>query len=434
VRAPAGARETVTGMGEMTRRGFAQRAGVITTGIGLGSLLGAASADAATIGRDRPAVALGPGRPAGPGQQKIAAIAHAAMTKYHLKALIVRVTAGGDDTYTGALGESMTGVPATPAMQVRNGFVAYSYMATVLLELVDRKKISLSDKLSKYRPDLPGSRAVTVKMLANSTSGYADYVYQPAVADGTDANPFRQWTTEELIEVGTSARPTFPPGTNWAYSHTNYAILGTVLAKAGQAPLSELMRQYIFEPMGLAHTQGSDTPQIPGPVLHTFSSERRSALKVPAGTPFYEETTFWNPSWTAPQGAVQTTDITDLTTSIEAIGSGKLLSAKSHHAQVDPNLVGFGHPADGCTACAENTVAHNFGLGVILQGPWITGNKFYAGSGAQVGYLPARKLAIAVITTYQPGAFDGNGNVTDAGPAILADLAAALAPGQPIPS
>ena len=193
------------------------------------------------------------------------------------------------------------------------------------------------------------------------------------------------------------------------------------------------MGQYIFEPMALTQTQGSDTPQIPEPVLHTFSSERRETLGIPPGTPFYEETTFWNPSWTAPQGASQTTGITDLTTSIQAIGSGKLLSPKSHRAQVGPNLVGFGHPAPGCSACAENTTARSFGLGVILQGPWITGNKFYAGSGAIVGYLPAKRLAIAVITTYQQAAFDSQGDVTDAGPAIMSALAKALAPAEPIP-
>ena len=65
------------------------------------------------------------------------------MVKYHLKALIVRVTTDGEDTYTGALGESMTGVRASPAMHVRNGFIAYSYIATMVLEFVDEKKISL---------------------------------------------------------------------------------------------------------------------------------------------------------------------------------------------------------------------------------------------------------------------------------------------------
>ena len=417
----------------MTRRAFGRSAGAVTAGLGLSSVVGAARAGAATA-QNRAAVGPGLGSSAGPEQQQIASIAQDAMAEYHLQALIVRVTTDGEDTYTGALGESMTGVPATSAMHVRNGFIAYSYIATILLEFVDEKKISLSDKLSKYLPDLPESDAVTIKMLANSTSGYADYVYQPAVTDGIYADPFRQWATAELIKIGTSAPLTFPPGTNWAYSHTNYAILGTVLAKVGGQPLSQLMTQYIFEPMGLTQTQGSDTPQIPEPVLHTFSSERRETLGIPPSTPFYEETTFWNPSWTAPRGASQTTDITDLTTSILAIGSGKLLSPQSHRAQVAPSLVGFGHPAPGCSACAQNTTAHSFGLGVILQGPWITGNKFYAGSGAIVGYLPSKKLAIAAITTYQQAAFDSHGDVTDAGPAILSALANALAPAEPIPS
>ena len=92
------------------------------------------------------------------------------------------------------MGKSMTGVPASSAMHVRNGFVAYSYLATILLKFVDKKKISLNDKLSKYLPNLPEANAVTIKMLANSTSGYADYVYQPAVLNSINADPFRQWT------------------------------------------------------------------------------------------------------------------------------------------------------------------------------------------------------------------------------------------------
>ena len=67
-------------------------------------------------------------------------VVRAAMSRYHLKALIVRVTSGGNDVYTAALGESMTGVPATPAMHFRNGAMAFSYMATTLMELVDEKK------------------------------------------------------------------------------------------------------------------------------------------------------------------------------------------------------------------------------------------------------------------------------------------------------
>jgi len=78
--------------------------------------------------------------------------------------------------------------------------------------------------------------------------------------------------------------------------------------------------------MGLKQTQSIDTAEIPVPVLHTFSSERRAELTVPPGVFFYEEATFWDPSWTTANGGVQITDITDWSRSMETVGTGKLLS------------------------------------------------------------------------------------------------------------
>ena len=57
----------------------------------------------------------------------------------HLKATIVRVTAGDQEIITEAFGDSMTGVPATTDMHFSNGAVAISYVATLLLQLVDEK-------------------------------------------------------------------------------------------------------------------------------------------------------------------------------------------------------------------------------------------------------------------------------------------------------
>jgi CubicO group peptidase (beta-lactamase class C family) len=234
----------------------------------------------------------------------------------------------------------MTGVPASPDMHFRNGAFAFTYISTMLLELVDEKKAKLDDKLSKFLPDLPDADRVSLENLANMTSGYADYVYEPEVLVGNNLDPFRQWTPEELIQIGTSKPLMFEPGTNWGYSHTNYVILGRVLEKITGRSLAKGMQKYIIGPMGLKQTRGSDTPQFPDPVLHAFSSERRLDLGVPAGSPFYEESTFWNPSWTTAKGAVQTTDIMDITTSMQAVGTGKLLSRKSFKAQTGPNLAG----------------------------------------------------------------------------------------------
>jgi CubicO group peptidase (beta-lactamase class C family) len=360
----------------------------------------------------------------------IQSIVDNAIKRDHVKGIIVQVRYSGKDLYLKAAGESMTGVPVTTDMHFRNGAMSFTYISTLLLELVDQQPeaVKLNDKLSRFLPKIPGAGDVTLKNLANMTSGYQDFVYEPEVLHGVNLNPFRQWTAEERIQVGVSKPSWFDPGKNWAYSHTNYVILGRVLEKITGMPLSEAMQKYIFVPMGLRQTQSIDTPQIPDPVMHSFSSERREDLRIPKDVSLYEEATYWNPSWTTAEGAVQITDITDFSKSMEVVGNGTLLSPHSHAEQVGPNLVGLGHTQDGCNPCRENTAAFNYGLGVVNLGPWIAQSKSFAGSGATVGYLPAARLTISVVTTYTPEAFDNKGNSTDHSQPIFAALANALAP------
>jgi len=358
----------------------------------------------------------------------IQSVVRSSMAQNHLRAVIVQVRSQGRNVYSGAFGDSMTGVPATPDMHFRNGALAFTYMATLLLEFVDRGKVTLDTKLSAYFPDLPNANRITLKNLAQMTSGYADYVYQPETMEGVYRDPFRQWTPQELIHIGVSKPMQFAPGTNWGYCHTNYVILGLVLQKIAGMPLAAALRQYVLEPMGLMQTNAFTTPVIPQPVLHSFSSERREQLGLKPGVPFYEESTFWNPSWTTVEGAVEITDITDLSVSLEAAGSGKLLSAKSSAAQIAPSLVGFGHAQPGCPACRENTKAFNYGLGVINAGPWVTQTLGFAGASGAAGYLPAQKLTIAVEATNAPGAYDEKGNAGLGAINVFRALAQTLAP------
>ena len=124
----------------------------------------------------------------------IVAIARSAMKADALNAVIVRVTVNGEPVVTKALGTSTTGVPATPAMHFRNGAVAISYMSTLLMEYVDEHKISLDDTVARWLPSLPDANQVTVKMLANMTSGYPDYVTDPAFIAQEQSDPFRAFT------------------------------------------------------------------------------------------------------------------------------------------------------------------------------------------------------------------------------------------------
>jgi CubicO group peptidase (beta-lactamase class C family) len=351
------------------------------------------------------------------------------MAQAHLKAVIVRVTVDGKEVVTQAVGESMTGVPATTGMHFRNGAVAISYVSTLLLKLVDEKKVSLDDKLSKWLPEVPHADRVTLGQLAQMTSGYVDYVIgNTAMNDALYANPFRRWTVHEMLQYAVDQPLLYEPGTNWNYAHTNYVLLGLAIEKATGEEMSKLLSEKVLQPLGLTNTKNSLTPEIPSPVLHAFSSERRAFLKIPSGTPFYEESTFWDPSWTITHGAIQTTTIYDMEATAVGIGSGKLLTADSYKKLVSTDLRGKTHKQPGCTTCDEMTNAYTYGLGIVISGNWLVQNPMFGGYGAIEAYLPSQKIAIAAAVTFNPEAFDDQGNYSNAADPLFRKIAAELAP------
>ncbi len=351
------------------------------------------------------------------------------MAQAHLKAVIVRVTVDGKEIVTQALGESMTGVPATTGMHFRNGAVAISYVSTLLLKLVDENKVSLDDKLSKWLPEIPHADRVTLGQLAQMTSGYVDYVIgNTEMNDALYANPFRRWTTHELLQYSTTKPLLYEPGTNWNYAHTNYVLLGLALEKATGQEMPKLLSDKVLRPLGLTNTVNSITAEIPSPVLHAFSSERRAALKIPAGTPFYEETTYWDPSWTITHGAIQTTTIYDLEATARGIGSGQLLTPDSYKKMVSTDLRGKTHKQPGCTTCDEMNDIYTYGLGLVISGNWLLQNPLMSGYAALEAYLPSQKIAIAVAVTYAPEAFDDQGDYRNEADTLFRRIGAEMAP------
>ena len=342
------------------------------------------------------------------------------MRALDLRSAIIQVSVDGRLVYSTALGESAPGTPATTAMHFRNGAVAMTYMATVLLQLVDDGRLSLGDKVGKWLPGLPAADQVTLEMLVNNTSGYPDYVADPEFLAATKADPLREWTAGGLMSYAFNKGLIYPPGANWNYSHTNYLVLAAVIEKVTGKPLAEVLRGRILDPLGLRNTASSVQPDIPSPVLRAYTSERGS----------YEESTFWNPSWTLPAGAVMTTDITDLRLSAEAIMRGALLSSTSVAAQTDARLVGFGDPA-ACPPgiCKKNTEAAHYGMGLLLSGPWLMQSPMFGGYSASIGMLPERGISIAVAATQGPQANpDRNGSE-----ALMLAIARQVAPDRPVP-
>jgi CubicO group peptidase (beta-lactamase class C family) len=341
------------------------------------------------------------------------------MEKNNLKAVLVRVTQNGEEVATVVRGESMTGVPATEEMHFRNGAVAISYLATVLLQLDDEGVVDMDDTIDAWLPEIPASDLITLRMLANSTSGYVDYVPMDSFTDAIYKDPFRAWTPDELIKMSTDEPLLYEPGTNWSYSHANFMVLGEALTAITGTPMEELIRERIVEPLGMEGTESHQTAEIPEPVLHAYTSER--------GT--YEESTFWNPSWTLAEGAVMITDIRDLATSARAIGTGELVTAESHEEQIGRSLVGVGGPTGTCPegVCNEQLATFHYGIGTIVVGGWVLQNPSFFGYGAIQAYLPSEDLAIAASATLEEDAEVG----LNGGQKVFEEIAAVLAPDNP---
>lgn len=337
---------------------------------------------------------------------RIEEIVRKAITANDLKSVIAGVAVDGEPILTEAWGESMTGVPATPDMHLRNGAVAIAYLGIVALQLQEKGVLSLDDKLSKWFPDYPKADRITLAMLLNGTSGYADYVNLKILP--LYENPFRDWQPDELIALALKEPMACEPGSCWSYAHTNFVILGKVLEKASGRGVDELIREGILVPLSLNDTRSEQTAMIQAPVLHAFDAERG----------IYEDSTYWNPSWTLARGAVMTSNIPDILKSATAIGTGALLSPESFKLQLAPVTAKF-KPWNDKTY---------YGLGIFSIGGWLLQNPSFAGYAATMAYLPAQKLAVAVSVTMEEKAPDA-GNLSTP---IAKEIARYLAPAHPL--
>lgn len=355
------------------------------------------------------------------------------MARQHLRAAIVKVTIDGKPVLTKAWGDSMPGVPATTDMHFRNGAVSIAYMSTLLLELVDEHKVTLEDKVSKWLPDVKYSDQVTLGQLAQMTAGYVDYVKEGSLDAVQYADPFADISTQQRIRWSTQHDLVYRPGTNWNYSHTDYVILGMALEKITGEPLAQALQRKVLGPLHLRDTADPGTPAIPEPVLHAYTSERRYELGIPDSKPFMEDSTFWNPSWTLAKGAIEYTNIDDLNATAIAIGTGKLLSRASYEAMTTKDLIGRTTLVDDCTTCFPQAPQYTYGLGLVSSGNWLMQNPLFAGEAGAFAYLPSRKVAIAVTTTFLPGAYTSPSSPRNAADTLWRKIGQVLVPAEDAP-
>jgi CubicO group peptidase (beta-lactamase class C family) len=125
----------------------------------------------------------------------------------------------------------------------------------ILIRLIEEKKLSLDDKLTKFIPDFPSGDKITIAMLSQHRSGIPHRVMP-------DTEESRVYSSAEMIEKVKAAKLAFEPGSREMYSSGGYAVLARVLEIASGQPFSHLLQKYVFEPGQL-----NDTIDWSGPTI-----------------------------------------------------------------------------------------------------------------------------------------------------------------------
>jgi D-alanyl-D-alanine carboxypeptidase len=182
---------------------------------------------------------------------------------------IIGVWMGGYEPWKTTLGvaDLKTMQPIMLNDKMRIGSITKTFTGTVLLQLVDEGKISLSDKLNKYFPDFPNGQNITIEEVGNMTSGIYNYSEDSTFGATLTNSLTTSFTPLELIDIAEKHKPYFDPGKGMHYSNTNFILLGLIIEKITGNPLQTEIQNRILNPLGMTN---SNLPESPRTWLYVY--------------------------------------------------------------------------------------------------------------------------------------------------------------------
>lgn len=160
------------------------------------------------------------------------------------------------------LAEAEHDVAATGTTLFRIGSITKQFTAAAILRLVEQKKLSLDDDLSKYVPEFPlQGKKVTIRQLLNHSSGIKSYT---DLGEVWEKKQPLELSHQELLALVADQPFDFEPGTDFAYNNTGYYLLGMVLEKVHGTTYPRVIAALMQE-LALPHTRCDDSRElIPG--------------------------------------------------------------------------------------------------------------------------------------------------------------------------
>jgi D-alanyl-D-alanine carboxypeptidase len=264
--------------------------------------------------------------------------------------------------------------PVEPTTMFPVGSVTKQFTCSTALLLQEDGTLSVDDPVAKYVPTATRASDITLLELGQHVTGYRDYY----PLDFVDREMQRPQSADSIIARYATRPLDFEPGTRWSYSNTNFLILGKAIEAAAGEPVGDVVRQRIFEPLGMTRTSWGPPPGD-GDAAKGYTSY---ALAPPSPVAPEAE------GWTGAAGAIWSTP-TDLLKWDLALIDGSLLSPASFATLTTPRTL-----ADG------RSTAYGCGLGIQATGNALmfTHGGAVAGAIAQNVIIPATRSAVVLFS------------------------------------
>lgn len=141
-------------------------------------------------------------------------------------------------------------VHCTTNTNFRLASVTKQFTAMAVLILAERRLLTLDERLTDFFPEFPAyGKDVTVRHLLTHTSGVPDY--EDLIPPGTMIPVLDQDVLRLLLKQD---KTLFPPGTQYRYSNSGYALLALIVEVCSSQKFARFLKENIFEPLKMTNT------------------------------------------------------------------------------------------------------------------------------------------------------------------------------------
>ncbi|MES1221475.1 MAG: serine hydrolase domain-containing protein [Bacteroidota bacterium] len=332
------------------------------------------------------------------------------MKKFDMVGLSVAVVKKGDIIYSHSFGlkniETKTPLSNTDIFRIAS--ISKSFSATSIMQLVEAKKLSLSDDVSKLigfkvrNPKFP-DKMITLKMLMSHTS---------SLNDGQGYFTLDIINPDKNVDFA-KCYSDYEPGTNYAYCNLAYNMVGTIIEKTSGQRFDKYVKQHILEPLGLyAGYEVSSLDSTRFATLYEYDSTTKQFTPDPgAYNPRTAEISQYVAGYStpifSPTGGmkISATDLAKYMTMHMYMGRYKgikIMKKKSARTMQSPVSDGEG----------------GYGLAILTTDKMIPGKTMKGHTGSAYGlysmmfFQPREKFGIVVITNGCNPIYDGGFNLS----------------------